>query len=110
MAVETKSFIFSSGFEELVIKFNWPESVCLLEVEKFRRHYTLSCNLRECAMMFIDIEAGSFVVTWFIPESIVGILKKTMDENLFLKYDLITLQIAGDCVYKVFYYTFALEV
>ena len=60
-------------------------------------------------MMFVDIKACSFIVTWFVPESIVGILKKTMDENLFLEYDIITLQIAGDCIYKVICFTFALD-
>ena len=58
-------------FREVVAKFDWPAEVMLEDVEQFRQKYAYHYRLRECAMMLAEICPGSFIVTWFIPESIV---------------------------------------
>lgn len=82
-----------------MIKFNWPVSVTMLKAEEFRRRYIVTYSLHECAMMLAAIRIGSVNVTWFVAESIVEIIKSRVDEKLFAEYDVITVEIAGDCVY-----------
>ena len=82
-----------------MVKFNWPVSVTMLKVEEFRWRYILSYSLHECAMMLAAISRGSVNVTWFVAESIVESIKSRVDEKLFLEYDVITVEIAGDRVY-----------
>ena len=59
----------------MVAEFNWPDDVTLEVVEQFRQEYAYHYNLRECAMLLAVVLPGSFIVTWFIPESIVEKLK-----------------------------------
>ena len=67
------------GFRKLVVKFDWTETTTLEDVEKFRRQYASSYNLHTCAMMLNSIKKGSFTVTWFIPASVLEILRKEID-------------------------------
>ena len=97
-----------AGFRKMVAKFTWPEAqkVTLGVVEEFRQQYACHYNLRECAMMLITVRSGSFIVVWFIPESIVMRLIKDVEKDILLKYGVTRLEIAETCVFEqviVFY-------
>ena len=86
-------------FREVVAEFNWPDHVTLEVVEQFRQEYASHYRLRECAMMLDSIREGSFIVTWFIPESIVELLINFPAEKLMVNYNVRKLDIAGNRVY-----------
>ena len=86
-------------FHEVVAEFEWPDHVTLEVVEEFRQEYADHYSLRECAMMLNKVLPGSFIVTWFIPGSIVGKLKVKVPSSILKKYSVTKLEIAGECVY-----------
>ena len=86
-------------FREAVVEFDWPDDVTLEVVEKFRQEYADHYSLRECAMMLNKVLPGSFIVTWFIPCSIVEKLKEKMPKSILKKYSVTKLEIGGECVY-----------
>ena len=88
------------GFREIVAKHNWPDTVMLEDVEKFRQRYMFTYNLRKCALMLNSIGTGSFVVVWFVPVSIVKALKKKRALKVFKEFEVSRLEIAGSCVYQ----------
>jgi hypothetical protein len=51
--------------------------------------------------MLAEVRPGSFIVTWFIPESIDEKLRTKVPRAIFKKYSVIELKIAGKCVYRV---------
>ena len=87
-------------FREMVAEFEWPENVTLEVVEQFRQEYASHYNLRECAMMIAQVRPGSFIITWFIPESVVEKLKKEVPRATLKKYSVTKLEVAGACVYR----------
>ena len=88
------------GFREMVVRHNWPDTVTLEDVERFRQKYTCAFNLRKCAMMCNGIVPGSFTVTWFIPLSIIPILKKKRLLKVIQMFDVSRLEIDRRCVYQ----------
>ena len=86
-------------FNEMVVKFDWPHNVTLEVVEEFRQEYACHYSLRECAMMLNEIRHGSFIVTWFIPGSIVKKLKANVPVPILRKHFVINLEINGELVY-----------
>ena len=90
----------SQGFQEMVAEFHWPDTVTLEVVEQFRQEYAYHYGLRECAMMIAEVRPGSFVITWLIPESIVGKLKVKIPRNILSKHSVTKLEISGACVYN----------
>ena len=54
------------GFRKIVIKHDWPDTVTLEDVEKFRRQYAQTYNLLSCTIILYSIRPGSFTVTWFV--------------------------------------------
>ena len=58
------------GFRKMVVKFDWPETATLEDVEKFRSRYASSYNLQTCAMMLNSIgldhsqSLGSYLSQW----------------------------------------------
>lgn len=88
------------GFREVVVKHEWPDAVTLEDVELFRQCYMCHYNLRKCAMMLNSITTGSFTVTWFVPHSVVKILKKKRALEVIQDFDVSRLEIAGVCVYQ----------
>ena len=86
-------------FHEVVAEFDWPDDVTLEFVEEFRQGYAGHYNLRECAMMLALVCPCSFIVTWFIPGSIVEKLKVEVPTSILKKYSVTKLEIAGECVY-----------
>ena len=87
-------------FEKMVVEFDWPENVTLEDVEQFRQEYTSEYSLHECAMMIAQIHSGSYIITWFIPESVVEKLKAKVPREILKKYSVTKLEIAGACVYR----------
>lgn len=88
------------GFRELVVKFPWTGTVTLGTVEEFRQQYAYHHNLREFSMMLITTHPGSFIVVWWIPESVVTRLTEHVVEDVLSKYAVTRLEVAGNCVYK----------
>ena len=88
-----------SEFREVVAEFEWPDDVTLEVVEQFRQEYACHYSLRECAMMLAVVRPGSFVITWFIPDSIVEKLKVKVPIEVLKKNCIVKLEIAGVCVY-----------
>ena len=92
------------GFCELVAEFNWPkdEDVTLEVVEDFRKKYADEYNLKDFAMMLEDVRPGSFVVTWLVPESLIGMLQlhQKLPIALLRKCFVTELKVAGVSVYS----------
>ena len=91
------------GFRKMVGKFDWPETATLEDVEKFRRRYASSYDLQTCAMMLNSIRTGSFTVTWFIPVSVVEMLRKKRALTVFKEFSVTRLEIHTStqiCVYQ----------
>lgn len=88
-------------FEELVAEFEWPDDVTLEVVEQFREEYACHYKLRECALLLNQVRPGSFIVSWFVPESITEKLKDNLPGELLKKYSVIKLDIAGSCVHRL---------
>ena len=91
----------SPDFQEVVAEFDWPNDVTLEVVEQFRQEYADHYGLRECAMMVAQIRPGCFIVTWFVPESVVEKLKGKVPRAILKKYSVTKLEIAGTCVYQL---------
>ena len=94
-----KRIKLSVGFREMVAKFDWPNDVTLEVVEEFRQEYASHYQLHEFAMMVADVRPGSFIITWFIPESVAEKLKGKVPVQILRKYLVTTLTVAGVCVY-----------
>lgn len=88
-------------FRQVVCEFNWPNDVTLEDVENFRQEYASHYKLYDCAMAIAQIRPGSFVITWFIPESIVNKLKAKVPRKILRKKSAVKLEVAGTCVYRL---------
>ena len=95
-------------FRKLVVKHDWPDTVTLEDVEKFRRRYSQTYNLRKCAMMLHNIRSGSFTVTWFVPVTVIDILriskKRAVNVMVYKEFEVSRLEIhvqaTAICVYQ----------
>ena len=87
------------GFHEVVAEFDWPDDVTLEVVEEFRKEYADHYSLQKFAMMLYVVLPGSFIITWFIPGSIVEKLKVKVPASILKKYSVTKLEIAGESVY-----------
>ena len=94
-----KGFDPPQGFRKAVMHFDWRNGVTLEDVEEFRQKYAAHYKLRECAMMVSEIHSGSYIITWFIPESVVDKLRAKVPQEILKKYCVTKLEIAGACVY-----------
>ena len=100
--MQTKRRIkLSSEFREVVAEFEWPNDVTLEVVEQFRQEYACHYKLRECAMMVAEVRPGSFIITWYISESVAEKLKTNIPENILKKYSATKLEIDGSCVFHL---------
>ena len=90
----------SPEFEEVVARVEWPQNVTLEVVEQFRQAFASHYNLRECAIMLAAIQTGCFIITWFIPASILNKLKKNIPEHILKQYSVVDLEIAGVCIFS----------
>ena len=89
---------FHSSFKKAVMHFEWTNST-LEDVVQFQQEYAAHYKLRECAMMISEIRSGSYIITWFIPESVVEKLKAKLPREILQKHCVTKLEIAGACVY-----------
>ena len=89
----------SPEFKGMVAEFELPNDVSLEVVEQFRQEYASHYKIHEFAMMVANILFGSFIITWFIPESIAEKLKGKVPVQILCKYSVTTLTVAGVCVY-----------
>ena len=87
------------GFQEMAVKFSWTENTMLSKVEEFRQKYVCNYNLRECALLLIQITIGSFTVAWFIPDSVVDRLSSEVDDKFLTNFAVSSLEIGGRSVY-----------
>ena len=94
-----KKIELSPKFRKMVAEFDWPKDVTLEVVEQFRQEYASHYKLHQFAMMVADARCGSFIITWFIPESIAEKLKGKVPIQILRKYFVTTLTVAGVCVY-----------
>ena len=99
-AQKRKRSRLTPDFQEIVADFSWEEDVTLEAVEQFRQEYASHYKLHEFAMMMAQARPGSFIITWFIPESIVDKLKANIPRAILEKYLVSELKIAGVCVYS----------
>ena len=91
----------SVEFKEVVAEFKWPDDATLEDVEHFRKEFAYHYNLRECALMLAVVLSCSFIVTWYIPESVVEKLKVNVPKEILEKYNTTKLEIDGVCVYSL---------
>ena len=92
------------GFRKMVVKFDWPRTATLEDVERFRRRYASNYDLQTCAMMLNSIGTGSFTVTWFVPVSVVDMLSKKGALSVFKEFSVTSLDIHTStriCVYPI---------
>ena len=74
------------GFRKMVVKFEWPPTATLEDVEKFRQRYARCYDLQTCAMMLNSIGTGSFTATWFLPTSVVKMLVNDKALTVFKEF------------------------
>ena len=94
-----KKIKLSPEFKEIVAEFDWPNDVTLEVLEQFRQEYASQYKVHEFAMMMANVRPGSFIITWFIPESVAEKLKGKVPVQILRKYLVTTLTVAGVCVY-----------
>ena len=70
-AQKRKRVRLSPDLQELIVEFDLPKDATLEDVEQFRQEYASHYDLHEFAMMVAEVRPGSFIVTWFVPESVV---------------------------------------
>ena len=100
-AQKRKRVRLSPDFKEVVAEFDWPNDVTLEVVELFRQEYASHYGLHESAMMVAQVRPGSFIVTWFVSESVVKKLKGKVPRAILKKFSVTKLEIAGTCVYPL---------
>ena len=85
------------GFRKLVTEHQWPDTVTLKDVEKFRKRFLLIFGLPECAMMVHRIENKCFEITWFgvLPPTVLQLLK---EPEIISLLEVSSVEIDGECV------------
>ena len=81
-----KKVKLSPEFKEIVAEFDWPKDVTLEVLEQFRQEYASHYKVHEFAMMMANVRPGSFIITWFIPESIAEKLRGKVPVQILRKY------------------------
>ena len=90
-------------FNEVVAEFNKTsdEDVTLEDVEQFRQEYASHYGVHEFAMMLAQLRPGCFIITLFIPESIIEKLIESdnIPGEILEKYSVTKLTVAGIIIY-----------
>ena len=94
-----KRIQLSPEFREMVAKIDFSDNITLEELEQFRVAYCKHYTLKQFAMMMADVSPGSFIVTWYIPCSIVKNLKMDVPKSVLKQTFITKLTIDGTCVY-----------
>ena len=93
------------GFQKVVVKFKevkpTKEKLTLQDIEDFRQQYGSSYQLRDFAIMLRDeVKKMSFVLTFFVPDSVIELLSTKIPRELLLKFGVTKLDVAGTCLYS----------
>lgn len=88
------------GFKKIVFKHQWPQTVTLEAVEKFRNCYTRKYNLKKCALMLKSVRPGSIIVTWFVPTEIIDILRNNPALEVFHEFNISRVEIDEQCIHQ----------
>ena len=86
-------------FRKIVVKHDWPDTVTLEDVEKFRQRYAQTYNLQTCAIMLYSVRPGSFTVTWFVPVTVIDILREKIPVKVYKEFKVSKVEVNGVCVY-----------
>ena len=77
------------------------EKLTLQDIEDFRQQYGGSYQLRDFAIMLRDeVKKMSFIVTFFVPDSVIELLSTKVPRELLLKFGVTKLDVAGTCLYS----------
>ena len=91
------------GFKEVVAKFEKVKSqtlsLTLQDVEDFRVEYGNHYQLRDFALMLHRGKENCFIITFFVPESIVGLLQSNIPERILTKFGITQLDVSGTCIF-----------
>ena len=103
--VDKKCIKQPKGFKDVVVKFEQVKStkkkLTLQDIEDFRQQYGSSYQLRDFAIMLRDeVKQMSFVVTFFVPDSVIELLSTKVPRELLLKFGVTELDVAGTCLYS----------
>ena len=103
--VDKKCIEQPDGFQKVVVKFKdvkpTKEKLTLQDIEDFRQQYGSSYQLRDFAIMLRDeVKKMSFVLTFFIPDSVIELLSTKVPRELLLKFGVTKLDVAGTCLYS----------
>ena len=86
-------------FRKMVSSHNWPNTVTLEDVERFRKRIQQTYDLKRCALMVKSVRTGSLIVTWFVHVSVVEGLMKNIDLELVEEFQVSKLEIDGICIH-----------
>ena len=81
---------------KVVAEFDSPD-----DLEQFRQEYASHYGLHDVVMVLSEVRSGCFIVTWFVPKSVVKKLKGKVPRAILKKYSVNKLEIAGTCVYRL---------
>ena len=103
--VDKKCIEQPDGFQKVVVKFKdvkpTKEKLTLQDIEDFRQQYGGSYQLRDFAIMLRDeVKKMSFIVTFFVPDSVIELLSTKVPRELLLKFGVTKLDVAGTCLYS----------
>ena len=98
--IEVKYIEPTDEISNIVVRFNVSMVTTLQDVEGFRRRYASHYNLRDFTIRLNSVHEGSFIVSFLVPESIIGILKVNIPEDMLRAFGVTRLDIAGSCVYS----------
>ena len=71
----------------------------LQDIEEFRQKYGSRHQLRNFALMLNEVEENCFLVTFFVPQSVVEELQSNVPEQLLKEYEVTKLEVSGTCVF-----------
>ena len=65
-------------FRNVIVNFKVSVVTTLQDVEDFRRRYASHYNLHDFTLRLNSVLEGSFIVSFLVPESIIGILRENI--------------------------------
>ena len=98
--IEVKYIKPTEEFCNIVVNFKVSVVTTLQDVEDFRRRYASHYNLHDFALRLNSTCKGSFIVSFLVPESIIGFLREDIPEDILREFGVTQLDIAGSCVYS----------
>ena len=98
--IEVKYIKPTEEFHNIVVNFQVSVVTTLQDVDDFRRRYASHYNLHDFALRLNSIYKGSFIVSFLVPESIIGLLREDIPEDILREFGVTQLDIAGSCVYS----------